>query len=71
VSAATLPQCVVPNFVQTATRLNDAPTIWAAAGFTSTIQQGPGHPQGNYRITFQSLTAGTSVDCGSPITVNG
>lgn len=70
-TSATPQMCVVPNYVQNHTRYNDAPPIWRAAGFTTTIIQGPGHPQGNYKITFQSLTAGTSVDCGATLVVNG
>jgi hypothetical protein len=51
--------------------------MWQAAGFSTTIIDGPGHPMGNYSITYQSLTAGnatggdpTGVDCGATIVVN-
>jgi len=70
-TSATPALCVVPNYVQNNVRVRDAPPLWTAAGFTTTIVEGPGHPQGNFRITFQSLTAGTSVDCGATIVVNG
>ncbi|HXG26927.1 MAG TPA: PKD domain-containing protein [Candidatus Binatia bacterium] len=68
VSVAT---CTVPDFVTPGTRINNAQGIWAAAGFTTTVQQAAGHSKGNYRITFQSIVANTSVPCDSVITVNG
>jgi PKD repeat protein len=67
------PQCTVPNFVQPpkSVRRADVPTMWSAAGFTTTVIDGPGHPMGNYWVTYQSLTAGSLVDCGETIVVNG
>jgi PKD repeat protein len=63
--------CTVPNFVGNNTKINSAPGIWSTAGFTTTITQQAGHSNGNYTITFQSIVAGNSVACSSPITVNG
>ncbi|MBI3750511.1 MAG: PKD domain-containing protein [Chloroflexi bacterium] len=72
VGAATPKLCQVPDFVGSHTKINSAKAEWtAAAGFTTTLQQAAGHSNGNYTITFQSITGGTSVDCGSTMTVNG
>ena len=68
-------QCTVPNFVGLQTRINNAPALWGTgpggAGFTTAIQEAPGHPSGNYKITFQSIVGGSQVACSSTITVNG
>jgi hypothetical protein len=42
---------------------------WAAAGFTGTVAFSPAVPP-QYRIAWQSLTAGTSVTCSHGITVS-
>ncbi len=72
-TTATPKLCTVPNFVQPpkSVRRQDAPAIWTTAGFTTTLIDGPGAPQGNYWITYQSITAGSSVDCGAQMVVNG
>ena len=65
--------CVVPDF--NGVRRNSAQTIWGLpkpphAGFTTTIQNGPGAPNGNFIIRSQTIVAGTSVACNSTISVN-
>jgi hypothetical protein len=42
---------------------------WSAAGFTSTVTFSPEVPP-QYRIAWQSLTAGTTVACSHGITVS-
>ncbi len=44
--------------------------VWTAAGFSGTVSDGPGAPNGNYTIKSQSLTATSSVPCSSSVTVN-
>lgn len=68
------PLCTVPDF--NGVRRNSAQSLWGlpappGAGFTTTVQDGPGAPRGNYRITSQSIVATTQVPCGSTIQVNG
>jgi len=60
--------CTVPHL--DGVRRNDAPAAWAAAGFTGTVSNGPGAPNGNYIILSQSLTALSQVPCSSSIVVN-
>ena len=59
--------CEVVNLVD----LNTVKALekWAAAGFTSLVTFSPAVPP-QYRIVWQSLTAGTSVTCGQGITVS-
>lgn len=74
VTSATPKLCPVPDFVGNHTKINSATGaggLWATAGFSTTLQQAAGHSKGNYTITFQSITGGTSVACDSPMTVNG
>ena len=63
--------CTVPDFVGPQTRIDNAPGIWSGRGFTTPIQEAAGHPNGNYKITFQSIVGGSTVGCNSTITVNG
>jgi PKD repeat protein len=70
VGGATLPPtCTVPAF--TDVRRNNAQALWVGAGFTTTVQDAPGAPNGNYKITSQSIVADTVVPCDSVIEVNG
>jgi Flp pilus assembly protein TadG len=66
-------QCQAPSL--NGVRFNNAQAIWGlpkppGAGFTTTVQRGPGAPNGNFIILSQDVTAGTFYDCGSPIHVN-
>jgi hypothetical protein len=56
--------CTVPNFV--GKLKNQASNVWANANFIGTVTT---VGSGNFTITKQSLTAGTSVPCSSSITV--
>lgn len=65
--------CVVPDF--NGVRRNNAQGLWGlptppGAGFTTTVQNGPGAPNGNYIIQSQTIVAGTTVPCDSTIQVN-
>src|SRR5688572_15444811 len=60
--------CPVPNLH--GVRRNTANTVWAAAGFTGAVTDGPFAPGGNYIITSQSIVGGSSVPCNSGIVVN-
>ena len=60
--------CQVPS-LKTVKR-NTAPTTWANAGFSGTVSNGPGAPNGNYDIKSQSLTATSFVPCDSSVVVN-
>ena len=65
--------CVVPDFNNV--RRNNAQSLWGlpkppGAGFTTTVQDGPGAPNGNYTIHRQSIVAATTVPCNSTIQVN-
>jgi len=67
------PTCTVPNF--NGVRFNSAQGLWGTpnppgAGFSTTVQRGPGAPNGNFVIVSQSIVANTSVPCNSTITVN-
>jgi hypothetical protein len=58
--------CTVPQLVGQNTA--NAAAIWTAASFTGTISYSPVVPP-QYRIEWQSLSAGTDVLCTSDITV--
>jgi Flp pilus assembly protein TadG len=65
--------CVVPDF--NGVRFNNAQGMWGlpkppGAGFTTTVQKGPGAPSGNFIIRSQTIVADTSVACSSTISVN-
>ena len=67
------PTCTVPDF--NGVKRNSAQAMWGTpkppgAGFTTTVQDGAGHPNGNYTIKSQSIVANTTVPCSSTITVN-
>lgn len=67
-------QCTVP--VLDGLKRNKAQEAWGlpkppGAGFTTTVQDGPGAPSGNgWTILTQSIVSGGPVDCGSTIFVN-
>src|SRR4029077_10231661 len=72
--AATQGLCMVPTF--SGVKRNSADALWGTpkppgAGFTTTIQDGPGAPNGNYAIQSQPNVAGALCACTSTITVNG
>ena len=58
------PLCWVPSF--TDVQRSAAQGIWAAAGFTTTVQP----DNGNWKIKSQSIVGGSQVPCSSPITVS-
>ena len=60
------PQCIVPNLI--GVTASQAPSIWAAAGFTGSITFDP-PMQPNQRIGFQSLVPDSFEPCSSEITV--
>jgi PKD repeat protein len=62
--------CTVPSL--NGVKRNSAQGVWNGApyNFTGTVSDGPKAPNGNYTITSQSLTALSSVPCGSSIVVN-
>jgi hypothetical protein len=66
-----IPNCNIPSFSNGVHR-NNAPAIWTAAGFTAAnLTDAPGAPNGNYKITYQSITPGTLVPCNTKMEVNG
>jgi hypothetical protein len=58
--------CTVPQFVGQNTA--NVAALWTAASFTGTVTYSPIIPP-QYKIGWQSLTAGTDVLCTSDITV--
>lgn len=58
--------CTVPNFVNQST--GAAPGLWTGAFFTGTITYSPTVPP-QYKVGWQSLTAGASVLCTSNVTL--
>jgi PKD repeat protein len=68
------PTCQVPSFK--GVKRNQAQNLWGlpkppGAGFTTTVQDGPGAPNGNgWTIQSQDIVAGTAVPCDSTIHVN-
>jgi PKD repeat protein len=63
------PLCTVPKL--NTVKRNNAQATWTAAGFTGTVSDGPGAPNGNYTITSQSLVFPTLQPCTSNVVVNG
>jgi PKD repeat protein len=62
-------QCMVPTL--TGKKRNQVDNLWTTAGFTGTLSNGPGAPNGNgWTVTTQSLTALSSVPCTASIQVN-
>ena len=52
-------------------RRNQAQSTWNARGFTGTVSDGPGAPNGNgWFITTQSITADSFVPCSASVVVN-
>lgn len=64
--------CIVPDYTSSpAKRRFDAQSLWAAAGFTTIVQdRASPPPSGNYRIGFQSITGTSPVPCDSTILVD-
>ena len=60
--------CTVPSL--NGVRRNSAQAVWTGAGFTGTVADGPGAPNGNYTILSQSITAASQVPCSRSVTVN-
>jgi PKD repeat protein len=60
--------CTVPSL--NGVKRNNAQAAWTGAGFTGTVGDGPGAPNGNYTILSQSITAASQVPCSSSVTVN-
>ncbi len=60
--------CTVPSL--NGVKRNNAQAVWTAAGFTGTVSNGPGAPNGNFTILSQSVTAASQVPCNSNVTVN-
>jgi PKD repeat protein len=63
--------CKVPDFVTPPSKRNKAQQTWNGNGFTTAVADRPGSPNGNYTITFQSLTGNSMVPCNSTIQVGG
>ena len=61
-------QCTAPSL--NGVKRNSAPGAWSAAGFTGTVVDGPGAPNGNYTITTQTVVAGSLTACTSGVVVN-
>jgi PKD repeat protein len=59
--------CLVPSF--NGVKRNAAQAKWIAAGFSGTVSDAPGAPNGNYTITAQSITSNTFVPCNSNVQV--
>jgi PKD repeat protein len=60
--------CTVPNF--DGIKRNNAQAMYTAAGFTGTVSNGPGAPNGNFTILSQSVTGNSQYPCNGNITVN-
>ena len=65
--------CTIPSF--NGVRFNSAQGLWGlpkppGAGFSTTVQRGPGAPNGNFTIRSQTIVADTQVACSSTISVN-
>ena len=61
-------QCTAPSL--NGVKRNDAPGIWSGAGFTGTVVDGAGAPNGNYYITTQTVVAGSMTACTAGVVVN-
>ncbi|MDF2734882.1 MAG: cell surface protein [Chloroflexota bacterium] len=60
--------CTAPSL--NGVKRNDAQAAWTGRGFTGTVSDGPGAPNGNYTITTQSLVGGSNYPCTSAVVVN-
>lgn len=61
--------CTVPKL--SGVKRNAAQGTWSAAGFSGTVTDGPGFPNGNYTITSQSQVFPGAQPCTSSVVVNG
>ncbi len=61
--------CTVPKL--SGIKWNNAQAAWYAAGFGGLVSRAPGAPNGNFTITSQSVTFGTSQPCTSNVAVSG
>jgi PKD repeat protein len=61
-------QCTAPSL--NGVHRNSASGVWSGAGFTGTVADGAGAPNGNYTITTQSVVAGSKTACTSGVVVN-
>lgn len=59
--------CTVPSL--NGVKRNSAQGVWTGAGFTGTVSNDTGAPNGNFNITAQSLTASSQVPCNSNVKV--
>jgi hypothetical protein len=64
-----VPTCTVPRLIDV--RRYSAQAAWAGANFTTTVADQENAPNGNYKITYQSITGGTPVPCNASVLVNG
>jgi PKD repeat protein len=62
--------CTVPPYVIDGVRRNNAAGLYLSAGFTGTVSDKPGAPNGNYIIGYQSITGNSQVPCNSNIQVS-
>ncbi len=62
--------CTVPSLKDV--RINDAQAIWQGSpyNFTGDVVRDTGAPNGNFKITAQSLTATSLADCSSDVAVS-
>ena len=62
--------CLVPSL--TGVHYNNALGIWqgAPSNFTGVVNRATGAPNGNFIITAQDRTGGTTILCNSDVTVN-
>jgi len=60
--------CQVPKL--SGVKRNSAQATWNAAGFTGTVSDGPGAPNGNYTILSQSQVYPSNAVCISNVVVN-
>jgi len=62
--------CLVPPL--TGVHFNSAAGIWHGPpyNFTGNVIAGVGAPNGNFIITAQDRTGGTTIPCNSDVTVN-
>jgi PKD repeat protein len=67
VKAVAAELCTIPDLHNL--RFNEAQPSWTAAGFKTTVQQAPGHAQGNFKITYQSVVGASKADCSTTVYV--
>lgn len=59
--------CTVPSL--NGVKRNSAQGVWTGAGFTGTVSDDTGAPNGNFTITAQSIVANSQVPCNSNVKV--